>query len=407
MPTTRRVHPDRAFRFWIPQVLWVALGCNPTLNAPADALVPAAERNRTRPTWTGPSSKNRARTKLGETVSNESQQDADPEWVEDEAPADPESSHRESPKVFQATPHPLDGWTPEQMMDAVQNDIQRLGSLSIGAPSAGALLNGVRADASPLFEPVHPEGAWGTVETLTYLTAAVESVHRLFPDTPPLLLGDISDRDGGPLRPHLSHQSGRDLDISFYYLNGARWYARATRANLDLPRTWAFVRALVTETDVEMILVDSSIQWLLRKHAVESGENEEWVNSLFAGSSGSLRPILRHAPGHATHLHIRFYNPIAQEAARRCHALLVQEGKVQLPPNFLHHRARRGETLGRLAKRYRVSVESIKAANRLRSNRIWEKRTYLIPTRATSIERQNRPLYFPTRRLPESALPAD
>jgi len=372
-------------------------GCAPAANTAAGKLAPAAERIESPATLEQNSTADpNARVPVEATLPETS----DPETVEDEAPQDGEFETPPESDTAPVRAHPLDGWTSEQIANVVRTDISRLGSLSLGAPSAGALLNGVRAEACPLFEPVHAEGAWATEETLQYLSAAIRKVHEQFPDTPPLSLGHISDRDGGPLSPHLSHQSGRDVDLSFYYSNGASWYARATRANLDLPRTWALVRALITETDVEMILADHSVQALLRKYALEHGENPEWVQGLFAGTAGGLRPIIRHAPGHATHLHIRFYNPIAQESARRCQRILQEEGKTRAMASFVRHRARRGETLGKLAKRYRVTVEAIKAANGLRSSLIREKREYRIPVRAAPPPPRAEPLRFPARRLP-------
>ena len=138
--------------------------------------------------------------------------------------------------------------------------------MSLGSPNAGALLNGVQATETPLYKPLSPSGAWGTQETLDFLAVALGKVHEQFPGTGPLSLGDISGRSGGPSHPHVSHQSGRDVDIAYFYNDGAGWYARGTAKNLDLPRTWAFVRALIAETDVDLILIDHSIQVLSLIH---------------------------------------------------------------------------------------------------------------------------------------------
>lgn len=381
---------------------WIAViaGCS-ALGAPAPAPPPPAVA-----IHAGPGGEvEEASPELGAAATEEHAEHSDPEVdVIEDAAADEEASEHDDVTVAPLVTHPLDGWSPERIAEAVKNDISQLGSLSIGQPSAGALLGGVRAEASALYVPVAPEGAWGTTETLEYLERAIQRVHAQFPSTPPLYLGHISDRDGGPLSPHISHQSGRDVDISFYYTHGARWYARATRDNLDVPRTWAFVRALVTETDVEMILIDHSIQPLLRHHALEIGEDPEWVESIFKGVPGKLRPIVRHAPGHATHIHVRFYNPIAQESARRCHQALVKSGKIPALATFIRHRARRGDTLGKLAKKYGVSVQAIKAANGLRTSLIREKREYRIPVRARAAPPPATPLRFPPRRLPPDAV---
>ncbi|MGC4088609.1 MAG: penicillin-insensitive murein endopeptidase [Polyangiaceae bacterium] len=320
----------------------------------------------------------------------------EPEVVDDESD---DAVATEQPATREKRPHPLDGWSAQKLRSAVHDDPKSLGSMSIGSPNAGALLNGVRAEASELFVPVDPAHAYGTRETLTFLTQAVSKVHATFPDTAPLSLGHISAEHGGALRPHVSHQAGRDLDISFYYVGGARWYTRATESNLDLPRTWALVRAFVTETDVDMILIDHSIQEWLWRYAREHGEDRAWVDSLFQGKS-SGRPLVRHAPGHGTHLHVRFFNPEAQETARRAHPALVAEGIVPPLVRFVVHQARRGDTLGKIAKRYSVSVAAIKEANGLRNNRIREQRSYRIPLRSEAKVSIGPELSFPARRLP-------
>ncbi|HWA75144.1 MAG TPA: penicillin-insensitive murein endopeptidase [Polyangiaceae bacterium] len=321
----------------------------------------------------------------------------EPELVEDEGET---AGTTEEPS--QTRPHPLDGWTQDRIRKVVRSDLASLGSISIGNPNSGALLNGKHAEASELFQLVDEKHAWGSAETIDYLCAAVRKVHERYPGSAPLSLGHVSAERGGPLRPHVSHQSGRDVDISFYYVDGARWYLRATEKNLDLPRTWAFVRALITETDVEMILIDHAVQAWIRRYALEQGEDAAWVDGLFLGKGG-LRPIVRHAPGHATHVHVRFYNPIAQETARRAQSALTSEGILPELVSYLRHKARRGDTLAKIAKKYGVSVAAIKDANGLRSSRIREQREYRIPVRSRAPVVAGAPLRFPARRLPPSS----
>ena len=275
-------------------------------------------------------------------------------------------------------PHPLDGWSEERIERAVTTDLASLGAMSVGTPNAGGLVNGVHALASPLYSLVSPGSAWGTQETIDYLNTAVQAVHDEFPDTPPLALGDIGAHYGGPLRPHISHQAGRDLDISFYYKDGTRWYARGTRDNLDFPRLWAFVRALIEKTDIDLILLDHGLQEPLKEYALSNGEDPAWVSQIFQGK-GAQRAIIRHAPGHATHLHLRFWSPLAQETARRCYAALARHKLVRAPQQYTTHKAKKNETLGMIAKKYGSTVRAIREANGLRSNLIHEQAVYRIP----------------------------
>jgi len=323
------------------------------------------------------------------------------EATDDSDEPDDESEETEhEPVAGEHRPHPLDGWTEEQIAHAVRSDLSSLGSMSVGNPNAGLLVNGRQAQASDLYTPIAPGTAWGTEETLAYLDAALRKVHATLPDTPALALGDISAQTGGPISPHLSHQAGRDVDISYFYLGEQRWYRRGNAANLDVKRNWAFIRALVTETDVDLIFMDNSIQALVRDYALSIGEDRAWVEGLFG--HGRERAIIRYARGHATHVHVRFYNPIAQETARRSYAALVARGVVPPVQNYVQHLVKKRETLGKIAKKYGVSVEAIKHANHLKKSLIHENRPILIPVAHPRPAPPAGRLAFPPRRLPPS-----
>lgn len=304
---------------------------------------------------------------------------------------------RETPEVM---PHPLAGWSAREIADAVRREPERLGSMSVGAPNGGALFNAVQLPDDPRWERVAPSHTWGTRETVDYITRAIAKVHEQYPDSPRLHIGHISGREGGHLSPHRSHQAGLDVDLGFYYRpDSHRWYVRGTKDTLDLPRTWALVRAFVTETDVRFILIDHSIQHLLREYARSIGEDEEWLHDLFGGRGAKRPPIIRHAKGHATHLHVRFYNPIAEETGRRCYPALVSAGAIKPAQRFVDYKAKKGDTLLGLAKRFDTTVKAIKRVNGLRSNTILARRVYKIPTVGHSVF-QARTYELPPRRLP-------
>lgn len=286
--------------------------------------------------------------------------------------------------------------------------VSSLGSLSLGSPNHGLLLNGVRPPEGKLFELVSPDFAWGTEETVQALIRATEIVHQKHPDTPPLHVGHLSSPQGGPLSPHLSHQSGRDVDLGFYYSEKRTWYRRATQKNLDVERTWTLIEAFITESDVEMILVDRSLFGLLRDEAKERGHSEAWLHSIFRGQ-GKLPAIIRHAPGHATHLHVRFHSPESRTRAQKAYPLLVEKKLIQPFVAYTHHTAKKGDTLGRLAKRYGVSVQAIQRANGLRSTLIVARRVYKIPRpQGIPPAASNTPITAPPRRLPpRSSLPEE
>lgn len=327
--------------------------------------------------------------------------DSDREGSALDADDEPDSPELAAPELGAPLPHPLDGWSEERVERAVTENLASLGSMSVGTPNAGALVNGVQASASALYTLVSPGSSWGTTETIESLNTAVRAVQSEFPDTPPLALGDIGAKRGGPLRPHISHQAGRDLDISFYYRDGTHWYARGTSDNLDFPRLWAFVRALIASTDIDLILLDRGLQKPLEDYARSLGEDASWLEQVFHGKGGQ-RAIILHAPGHATHLHLRFYNPIAQETARRCYSALVHHALVKTPERYLTHKTKKNETLGMIAKKYGSTVSAIREANGLRSNRIREQAVYRIPVLGgggVRIPKSER-VRIPARRLP-------
>lgn len=201
---------------------------------------------------------------------------------------------------------------------AWKDDPKSLGPVSTGRPNRGFLYNGVQLpDDGVRFRLEEPENSYGTAETIAGLSAAVEEVHRLFPETKPLSVGHISRAGGGWLRPHKSHQNGRDVDVGFYYSDASRWYRTASAENLDVARTWALLSAMERAAGLEYVFVDRSLHDLLRQHAEAIGEPAAFIEYMFDGPMPVRGPIIRHARGHQTHLHVRFASPIAVENATR------------------------------------------------------------------------------------------
>ncbi len=308
--------------------------------------------------------------------------------ADDPAPQDEVEDEDDSTGATESSvekrPHPLDGVSDAEIARLLSKDPKRLGSMSIGLPNSGRLINAVKLPENPFWQRVSPATGWATQETVDDLTRALAKVHQQFPDSPALFVGDISAEHGGYLSPHLSHQSGRDVDISFFYSKDAGWYRRADADNFDAARTWAFVRALITETDVRFILIDRSLHPLLRDYAQRIGEDAAWLDAVFRGTGVARGAIIRHAPGHTTHLHIRFDVPIAQETARRCYPELLKAGLVEPPSYSIPHLVKKHETLGKIAKHYGVTVQALKQANGLKSSLIRTGRVYKIPRKGNA-----------------------
>lgn len=300
---------------------------------------------------------------------------------------------------------PLLSLDDEELLEVIETDPSLLGPLSIGGPGNGRLLNAVAMPEGPRWQIAPNAATWGTSETIDAIRTAIDTVHDLFPDSPPLYIGDISDHDGGRLKRHESHQAGRDADLGFFYANGrGSWFAPGTAANLDLPRNWALVRALVLRADIQTIFLDTRIQKLLYRYAVSLAEDGDWLARIFQCAKGSRDAIVKHIPGHRTHYHVRFYSPVAQELGRRAFPLLVQAQILEPPVYTVRHVARRGQTIGQLAERYGTSVRAIMDANRLATNRLRAGKRYRIPVRAAVAVGQ--PVVVPRRALPSQTPPA-
>ncbi|MFO0548935.1 MAG: penicillin-insensitive murein endopeptidase [Polyangiaceae bacterium] len=288
---------------------------------------------------------------------------------------------------------PIEGLSGAEIEKKVKNDLASIGPISVGAPNRGRLFNGVQMPKGDHWTMTDPGNAWGTQETVDSITHAIDKVFAKFPDSHKVIIGHISAKGGGHLKPHKSHQAGRDVDLSYFYNDNKGWYTVATDKNLDRERTWTFVKAFIEDPNTEMILIDTSVQKLLYAYAKDAGEDQAFLDKVFQVSGKSNQPLIRHVKGHATHIHVRFFSPEAQASGRLAQAYLP---KPPPPPkekssgkkgaaagkdedDYVYHRARSGDTLDSLARRYGVSVQAIKEANGLKSNDLKQKKTYRIP----------------------------
>ncbi len=192
---------------------------------------------------------------------------------------------------------------------------------SHGHPNRGRLINGLPMPDGPYWRVRHHNEAWGTWYTLANLVRGFTYVAERFPNTQVLLIGDISARRGRRMRPHLSHQSGRDADIEYYLIDTARAqdpevlaaleahpdrFVRASRDTLDFERQWALFSYWIDRGLVTYIFMDRRLQRYLYRWAIANGVDEEYLRHALQAAPGSDHPIIRHATGHSNHFHVRF-----------------------------------------------------------------------------------------------------
>jgi hypothetical protein len=229
--------------------------------------------------------------------------------------------------TIRPAPHPLDGLT-DRELDALAKQLpESLGPVCVGRPNRGRLFNAEQLLSEPGLRVMGDKAhSFGSSETVRVLRAVSREVRAAYPDSE-LMVGDISRARGGYLRPHRSHQLGVDVDLGYFYLPPSKWYQKANAENLDRPRTWALLKALIAQGSVEYVFMDRGVQGLLREYAVSIGEASEWLDTLFE-SRARRDTLFRHARGHATHLHVRFLDPAAEKTGRRLQARLRRVGKL-------------------------------------------------------------------------------
>lgn len=275
-----------------------------------------------------------------------------------------------------------------------QDDPEALGSISVGFVEQGRLINGKKFPTGAGWTVVSPENSYGTDETIGYIVAAIENVRAQHPNAPPLRVNALSSSEGGYLRPHKTHQSGRDVDLGFYYPTADVVKAREREKVIDVGLNWALLKSLVTLADVQVIFLDRRVQKVLYNHALKAGEDPTWLASLFHAGKAS---IVQHARRHRDHFHVRFYNARAQELGWRVAPLLAKRPEQ----NIAMHRVRRGDTLGQLAARYNSSVSLIQKANRMKGSFLRLAQVLKIPLRGPCTHCPvPPPVIVPQRRLP-------
>src|SRR5690606_38588314 len=118
------------------------------------------------------------------------------------------------------------------------------GSVSVGKPNKGKIVNSLARPGNNKHYTIRkPDEPFGSTHALYNLQLAVAQWRQATGFTGSLLIGAISKKGGGRLRPHSSHQSGRDVDIR---LPLKRSDGSADNVNdVDWDATWGLILALV------------------------------------------------------------------------------------------------------------------------------------------------------------------
>lgn len=184
-------------------------------------------------------------------------------------------------------------------------------SESYGSAHNGRLVNGEQLPSHSAFTIRSTRRAWGTNQTVTNLIAGYDHMRKRYSNLPRISIHDLSKKDGGKLKPHLSHQTGRDADIGYYHTRCGRRdceYRVIRASELNAEYQWALFEYWIDNGHAEYIFMDYTLQETLYNYAKEQGVSSSRLSKIFQYPRGrhTRRGIIRHEPGHQNHFHVRF-----------------------------------------------------------------------------------------------------
>jgi penicillin-insensitive murein endopeptidase len=204
--------------------------------------------------------------------------------------------------------------------------------ISKGTPQGGKLLNGIpmRDDPTDPWTVRRHNAAnrWGTLNTVSTLVAAYRATALKYPGRLKPEVWDLSDRDGGQLKSHVSHQSGRDVDLGYFKRMAApglrkpaaQPWCEKTKAvwtgassmcvgsaagSFDIERQWEFSANLLASGKVEAMWVDADRYRCLKAYAQACEETAALVSEAF-GDRSVRGAFGTGEEGHGSHVHVRF-----------------------------------------------------------------------------------------------------
>lgn len=194
-------------------------------------------------------------------------------------------------------------------------------SFSIGDTRDGYLINGqtIPMPGNTVRQlPVQYERgiAYATHDFVKLITDTAAAMQKKYPGTV-LYLGNMSNREGGDIPYSVSHNSGRDGDIGFYYLNEKGKFAHPQnlyklRRNLkvntpdgmltfDLEKNTTLIEILLThpKIHVQFIFLAKYIRSAIHRELINRGASEDLL--------ARFEETVQVQAAHNDHYHIRIY----------------------------------------------------------------------------------------------------
>lgn len=185
-------------------------------------------------------------------------------------------------------------------------------SASVGAPYCGHVVGARQLESHEGYVLRNPARSWATASTLSRLRRAFDVVRRRDGQAPRVRVHDLGLEGGGPIDDHRSHQSGRDVDLTYYQRRGCADdgcpLGPVDPRGVDVRHQWMLLREWLRRGDAEAIYVDYELQRPLYEEARRRGATSAELERYFQYPRGRRHRegIIRHFPNHRDHLHVRF-----------------------------------------------------------------------------------------------------
>lgn len=182
------------------------------------------------------------------------------------------------------------------------------GSISVGRPNRGRLLNAIQVPPDPAYTIREPRITWGSSWAIRHLLVAIHRFRAMSGYEGELVIKSMSRKNGRRFPPHRSHQSGRDVDIALPLLPGVPATEVPHPDEVDWEATWSLITALLLGGEIDLIFLDISVQRRLYEAARGLGVGHDDLRPLiqFPPESGKDVAVVRHGKGHLHHIHVRF-----------------------------------------------------------------------------------------------------
>jgi murein endopeptidase len=162
-------------------------------------------------------------------------------------------------------------------------------SRSIGSPGEGRLVHGA---LFPATGPDHfawnfrqqriggsDRTRWGNCRVVRAVLRGIGRYRRRNPDAPPVAVGDMSLRHGGPVDGHATHQNGRQIDL-YYPRRDHRWREPHTVAQVDMRLSRQLVRAVLS-VGAKLVLIGPHIGMPTSARVIHWPHHDDHLHAIF------------------------------------------------------------------------------------------------------------------------------